>query len=97
MRFIFSSVAFSLLTLGCSHIQYVGSDKQQNIVSLQGGQYDTESDVEVAAEKYCPKPLFTSMETKKETAEQTNPSDNSVQLPQYIYNFKCESAPQSQN
>lgn len=38
---------------GCSHIRVTGFNKKENTVTIQGGKFDSEADVQKAAEKYC--------------------------------------------
>jgi hypothetical protein len=99
MKLILFSVVSFLTLSACSHIQYVDSDKVQNTVSLQGGRYDTEDGIEVAAQKYCSKPYFYTMETTTAPIDYPNSGDywSSTKAPQYIYTFRCESTPRTQN
>lgn len=90
MKLSVYGLAFSLVSLiGCSHIQFIGADKDQNTVSLKGGTYDTLSSVRDAAEKHCRKPFFWSMAQIKESADYVY-SDEQVPAPDYIYTFKCD-------
>lgn len=47
----------SVFIAGCTHVAVVGFDKSANTVTIQGGKFDSERDMEVAAENYCKSPV----------------------------------------
>lgn len=45
------------MSAGCSHVKVVGFDKEANTVSVQGGRWDSEENIQKEAEKYCGGPV----------------------------------------
>ena len=48
-----AAMAIVLILTACSHIRVVGFDKQANTVTVQGGKWASEAEIQKEAEKYC--------------------------------------------
>lgn len=89
-------VCFFLLLNSCSHIQVVEFDKQNSTVSIQGGKWDSEQDVQNAARNYCGGPVKLLTMGQKTVGTYTSASGGTgyasattVGINRNIYTYSC--------